>query len=78
MTQWQTRREMVSPPLTMHIVFRIVDGVEERSGTHYATLDEALTHVRELNAKKSAHSGGNRSERRAIKLYREYITDEEE
>lgn len=28
--------------------------------------------------KKSAHSGGNRSERRAIKLYREYITDEEE
>ena len=28
--------------------------------------------------RKSAHSGGNRSERRAIKLYREYITDEEE
>ena len=76
MTQWQTRREMVSPPLTMHIVFRIVDGVEERSGTHYATLDEALKRVRELNAKEKARSGGNRSERRAIKLYREYITDE--
>ena len=54
MTKWQTRREIVSPPLTMHIVFRIVDGVEERSGTHYATLDEALTHVRELNAKEKA------------------------
>ena len=52
MRKWQTRREIVSPPLTMHIVFRIVDGVEERSGTHYATLDEALTHVRELNAKE--------------------------
>ena len=29
MTQWQTRREMVSPPLTMWRLFRIVDGVEE-------------------------------------------------
>ncbi|MEQ2868620.1 hypothetical protein AAAV92_07090 [Selenomonas noxia] len=66
MTKWQTRREIVSPPLTMHIVFRIVDGVEERSGTHYATLDEALTHVRELNAKEKRPSGGNRSERRRI------------
>ena len=54
MTKWQTRREMVSPPLTMHIVFRIMDGVKERSGTHYATLDDALTHVRELNAKEKA------------------------
>lgn len=52
MTQWQTRRELVTKNLTMHRVFRIVDGVEERSGTHYATLDEALTHVRELNAKE--------------------------
>lgn len=52
MMQWQTRREIVSPPLTMHIVFRIVDGVEERSGTHYATLDEALARVQELNAKE--------------------------
>ncbi|MFC2525318.1 MAG: hypothetical protein ACFNVR_05890 [Selenomonas noxia] len=52
MTQWKTRRELVTKNLTMHIVFRIVDGVEERSGTHYATLDEALTHVRELNAKE--------------------------
>lgn len=68
MTQWQTRREMVSPPLTMHIVFRIVDGVEERSGTHYATLDDALTHVRELNTKEKARSGDNRSERRTIRL----------
>ena len=50
MTKWQTRRKIVSPPLTMHVVFRIVDGVEERSGTHYATLDEALARVRELNA----------------------------
>ena len=54
MTKWQTRREIVSPPLTMHIVFRIVDGVEERNGPHYATLDEALTRVRELNAKEKA------------------------
>ena len=54
MTQWTTRREMVSPPLTMHIVFRNVNGVEERSGTHYATLDDALTHVRALNAKEKA------------------------
>ena len=68
MTKWQTRREIVSPPLTMHIVFRIVDGVEERSGTHYATLDEALTHVRELNTKEKARSGDNRSERRTIRL----------
>ena len=52
MMQWQTRREMVSPPLTMHTVFRIVDGVEERSGTHYATLDEALARVRMLNARE--------------------------
>ncbi|WP_424150507.1 hypothetical protein [Selenomonas noxia] len=52
MTKWQTRREMVSPPLTMHIVFRIVDGVEERSGTHYATLDDALARVRELNVRE--------------------------
>ena len=54
MTKWKTRREMVSPPLTMHIVFRIVDGVEERSGTHDATLDEALTQARKLNAKEKA------------------------
>lgn len=54
MTKWQTRREMVSPPLTMHIVFRIMDGVKERSGTHYATLDDALHRARELNAKEKA------------------------
>mgnify|MGYP000870525038 CR=1 FL=1 len=52
MTKWQTRREIVSPPLTMHIVFRIVDGVEELDCPHYATLDEALARVRELNAKE--------------------------
>jgi hypothetical protein len=52
MTKWQTRRDLVTKNLTMWRVFRIVDGVEERSGTHYATLDEALTHVRELNAKE--------------------------
>nr|DAU13118.1 MAG TPA: hypothetical protein [Caudoviricetes sp.] len=68
MTKWQTRREMVSPPLRMHIVFRVIDGVEERNGPHYATLDEALKRVRELNAKEKARSGGNRSERRTIRL----------
>ena len=52
MTKWQTRREMVSPPLTMHIVFRVIDGVEERNGPHCATLDEALARVRELNARE--------------------------
>ena len=43
---------MVSPPLTMHIVFRVIDGVEERNGPHCATLDEALARVRELNARE--------------------------
>lgn len=29
MTQWQTRRELVTKNLTMWKLFRIVDGVEE-------------------------------------------------
>ena len=54
MTKWQTRREIVSPPLTMHIVFRVIDGVEELDCPHYATLDEAITRARELNAREEA------------------------
>lgn len=42
MTKWQTRREMVSPPLTMWRGFREVDGVE----------DEALAGARKLNTKE--------------------------
>mgnify|MGYP001019560329 CR=1 FL=1 len=34
--------------------------------------------ARTQRKRKSAQSGGNRSERRAIKLYHKYITDEEE
>ena len=50
MTQWKTRREMVSPPLSMHVIFRVVDGVEEKDIRLYDTQDEALKRVRELNA----------------------------
>ena len=52
MTKWQTRREMVSPPLTMWRVFREVDGVEKLYGSHYATSDEAAAAAQKLNAKK--------------------------
>ena len=51
MTQWQTQREMVSPPLTMCRLFRIVDGVEEVDIRLYDTWDEALAGARERNAK---------------------------
>ena len=51
MTQWQTRRELVSPPLTMWRLFRIVDGVEELDIRLYNTWDEALAGARERNAK---------------------------
>lgn len=52
MTQWQTRRELVTKNLPMWRVFREVDGVEELDIRLYDTHDEALTHVRELNAKE--------------------------
>ena len=54
MTKWQTRREIVSPPLTMHIVFRIVDGVEELDIYIYGTQSEAIARMHELNAKEKA------------------------
>lgn len=50
MTKWQTRREMVSPPLTMWRLFRTVDGVEELDIYIYGTQDEANVRMRELNA----------------------------
>ena len=50
MTQWQTRREIVSLPLTMHIVFRIVDGVEELDIRLYDTWDDAAKAAWERNA----------------------------
>ena len=49
MTKWQTRREMVSPPLTMWRVFREVDGVEEVRIRLYDTQDEALAAARNMN-----------------------------
>jgi len=54
MTQWQTRREMVSPPLTMWRVFREVDGVEEVDVRIYGTWDEALAAAWERNAREVA------------------------
>lgn len=54
MTKWQTRRELVTKHLTMHVVFRIVDGVEEKGIRLYDTWDEALAGARELNAREEA------------------------
>ena len=53
MTQWKTRRELVTKNLTMWKLFRIVDGVEELDIHIYSTQDEALKRVRELT--KAAH-----------------------
>ena len=50
MTQWKTRRELVTKNLTLWKLFRIVDGVEELDIHIYSTQDEALKRVRELNA----------------------------
>ena len=52
MTQWQTRRELVTKNLTMWRLFRIVDGVEELDIRLYDTWNEALARVRELNARE--------------------------
>lgn len=49
MTKWQTRREMVSPPLTMWRLFRIVDGMEEVHIRLYDTQDEAIVAARKMN-----------------------------
>nr|DAL05218.1 MAG TPA: hypothetical protein [Caudoviricetes sp.] len=54
MTKWQTRREMVSPPLTMWRLFRIVDGVEEVDIRIYGTWDEAVAAAQRLNAMEEA------------------------
>nr|DAS82149.1 MAG TPA: hypothetical protein [Caudoviricetes sp.] len=54
MKEWKTRRELVTKNLTMWRLFRIVDGVEELDCSHYATLDEAITRARELNAREEA------------------------
>ena len=54
MTKWQTRREMVSPPLTMWRVLRIVDGVEEVHIRLYDTQDEAIVAARKMNEMEAA------------------------
>ena len=54
MTQWQTRRELVTKNLPMWRVFREVDGVEELDIRLYDTWDEALAGARELNAREEA------------------------
>lgn len=52
MTQWQTRRDLVTKNLTMWRVFRIVDGVEDVDIRIYGTWDEALARARERNARE--------------------------
>ena len=54
MTKWQTRREMVSPPITMWRVFREVDGVEELDIHIYSTQDEAIVAARKMNEMEEA------------------------
>ena len=54
MTKWQTRREMVSPPLTMWRMFREVDGVEEVDIRIYGTWDEAIVVARKMNEMEEA------------------------
>ena len=49
MTQWQTRRELVTKDLPMWRLFRIVDGVEEVHIRLYDTLNEALAAARKMN-----------------------------
>ena len=49
MTQWQTRRELVTKNLTMWRIFRIVDGMEEVHIRLYDTQDEALVAARKMN-----------------------------
>ena len=51
MAKWQTRREMVSPSLTMWRVFREVDGVEEMDIRLYDTWGDAAKAAWERNAK---------------------------
>lgn len=54
MTKWKTRREMVSPPLTMWRVCCEVDGVEELDIHIYSTRDEAVAAAQRLNAMEEA------------------------
>ena len=49
MTQWQTRRDLVTKNLTMWRLFRIVDGVEELDIRLYGTQDEAIVAARKMN-----------------------------
>lgn len=51
MTQWQTRRVIVTKNLPMWEVFRVVDGVEEIEWSHYSFQDEAIAVMNKLNAK---------------------------
>ena len=51
MTKWQTRREMVSPPLTMWRACRTIDGVMEMDEHIFGTERAAQERVDELNAK---------------------------
>ena len=52
MTQWQTRRELVTKNLTMWKLFRIVDGVEEMDIRLYDTSDDAAKAAWERNARE--------------------------
>ena len=54
MTKWQTRREMVSPPLTMWRACRTIDGVMEVDLHIFGTERAAQERADELNAKEKA------------------------
>ena len=58
MTQWQTRRELVTKNLTMWKLFRIVDGVEEVYIRIYGTWDEAVAAAQKMNGKEGVYNNG--------------------
>jgi hypothetical protein len=58
MTQWQTRRDLVTKNLTMWLVFRIVDGVEEVHIRLYDTQDEAIVAAQKMNGKEGVYNNG--------------------
>ena len=58
MTQWQTRRELVTNNLTMWKLFRIVDGVEELDIRIYGTWDEAFAAAQKMNGKEGVYNNG--------------------
>lgn len=54
MTEWQTRRVIVTKNLPMWEVFRVVDGVEEIEWSHYSFRNEAIAAARKMNEMEAA------------------------